>query len=188
MTTTSKPKPNLEASLAKARQATQSVKAAQNNLDAHKSDYRTIPLTPSYEINSKNVVRSKKNGVVITKKKGTNKYYLLNKKGDRKLYTLEELKTSLPPVAVAMTSKNDTAPRDKKPKKKAAIISLHDVGKSYAEIVAETGIKYNTVYMTIKVETARRIIDAGKGIAGVAEKLGISHERAEAFLERSGLI
>ncbi|HYG53603.1 MAG TPA: hypothetical protein VD905_22095 [Flavobacteriales bacterium] len=184
--TKTKAKPDLNGSLAKARAATTKVISAKKEFDAQKGDYRTIPLTPKYEINSKDIVRSKATGQPVGKKNGTNKFYLLNKSGDRKLYTIEELKASLPPAPPQV--KTPAKPTEsKKEKKSARILELHDAGQSYAEIVKETGFKYNTVYMTIKVETARRIISGGGNVNDVAQKLDTTPERASAFLERSGI-
>lgn len=123
---------------------------------------KPIPGFPKYATDGKDVANIQ-TGNIMKVKTGTNKYQLFNKENKRKSITIDEIKALLPKT-------EDKA--DKKISKKTQILDLFTAGKTASEIATETGFKYNTVAITIKVHRIKGGYEKGWKPEKIAKETG----------------
>lgn len=159
----------------KARKIEGQVARYANNIKATNANFRTVPGFPDYEWNSELAqLRSRKTGKVQQIPVGKKKYLIFNAKGERRSIGKEEIIATLPATSAkpARQKKERAEKGERAPSKKDQIMSLHRAGKTTKEISAETGIAYNTVYITVRVATVMALHEKGKTPKQIAEETG----------------
>ena len=141
-----------------------------------------------YETNGKQI-KNVKTGNIMAVKAGTDKFQLTNDDGKRKALTMVQIKGMMKllkkePVLKIVKGAGKTAPAATKPaatkaapavkkvSKKAQILELKGKGLTAHEIAKKTGFSYNTISVTIKVDTILAAHAKGLKPAAIAKETG----------------
>lgn len=137
-------------------------------------NYRVIPGFKDYGLLPGGELISLKTNKVQQIPNGKKKYLIFNSKGERRSIGLDEIKEKL--KSVEKPIKNTKVKGEKGETKKERILNLYKDGKNYKEIADSLEIPYNTVYVTIKVNTILSLNKKGYTPKQIAEKTGYSED------------
>lgn len=166
----------VETALQRAKNKAAVIDKYADQLAAKQHPFRRIPGFSDYEVNAQGVVKSIKTGKVQQIPAGKKKYLIFNDKGERRSIGPEEIINLLPKAESKVKPSKKEKSTEGGNTKKAQILLLHKGGKTAKQISDETGISYNTVYVTIKVHTIMSLHAAGKTPKQIADTTGFSED------------